>query len=180
MEVKKKTALQHRGFTLVELLVVIAITGTVVGLALPAIQYARESARRMQCQSNLRQIGIALDQYVDLRGPKGKYPDAATLPSLTPERPSLQQVLATFTEGNEGMFACPSDLKYFEKEGLSYEYPAIKLANKTRQEIMRGSRGSTQSSSTIWVAFDFEEFHGSKGSNGSRNFLYLDGHVSGY
>jgi len=78
----------HRGgFTLVELLVVIAIIGVLVGLLLPAVQAARESARRAQCLNNLKQIGLAMQNFHSAIGqfPHGAYTDQAPIGKATAE-----------------------------------------------------------------------------------------------
>jgi len=83
------------GFTLVELLVVIAIIGILVGLLLPAVQAAREAARRMQCSNNMKQMGLALHNYESAyrRFPAGR--SALSLSAHAALLPFLEQAGAS-------------------------------------------------------------------------------------
>ena len=93
-----KTHGRRRGFTLVELLVVIAIIGILVGLLLPAVQAAREAARRMQCSNNMRQIGLALHNFESARK---KLPPSSINVSGTAGLPNqdLQEFVKVGTNG---------------------------------------------------------------------------------
>ena len=83
-DVERPTRERQRGFTLVELLVVIAIIGILVALLLPAVQAARESARRTQCGNHLKQIGLAVLNYESARG---KFPSGAVYRTTSNRRP---------------------------------------------------------------------------------------------
>src|SRR5262245_8831879 len=111
---------RQKGFTLVELLVVIAIIGVLVALLLPAIQAAREAARRSNCASNLKQFGIALHNYHD------------ALKTFPPGG-----VVKTADEIAGDLYASPHTmlLPYFEEQGLKGLYNPNTHWQRQRPEV---------------------------------------------
>lgn len=103
---------RSKAFTLVELLVVIAIIGALVALLLPAVQSARASARSATCKSQMRQVGLATQQFIDTH--RGELPDWWHAGKVKGAR-SWIFTLAPYMERVDAIRVCPEDLLAYER-----------------------------------------------------------------
>ncbi|MBL8830693.1 MAG: hypothetical protein JNM18_27210 [Planctomycetaceae bacterium] len=183
----------------------IAILGTLIGVSVPAVSMARQRTNRALCQSNLREVGMLFQMYLDLPKHGNRFPNAARFPwNDFKNRPGVHVYLdrdarkvATKSKDAAGkettkelvysniqsIFHCPTDEEYFPIAGLSYEYndnrPPIspQLAGKTWNEVIT-HRGDKLATRSIRILFDFDaSAHGNPDAGFNRNFLYLDWHV---
>ena len=141
----------RRAFSLVELLVVTAIIGVLVSLLLPAVQYARESARRTNCASNMRQVGLAMNQFIDTHG--GRFPE--TYHTIADK--SWIYTLAPFMESVDSIRICPSDEKgqeRFELKLTSYVMNAYLTSEPPPQDKPITLYRKLQATSKTIVAFE--------------------------
>jgi prepilin-type N-terminal cleavage/methylation domain-containing protein/prepilin-type processing-associated H-X9-DG protein len=166
-------------FSLIELLVVIAIIAVLAALLLPVLGRAKESARSTVCISNLHQIGIALQVYVD--GNNNRLPvmrDRAvgviTNQPATNALPSVEVVLKTDL-GNTNVLRCPSDrAEIFETTGSSYSWNSLLNGQRADNLVVLGMSFDPHA---IPVFFDKENFHAARGPSKAVNYLYADGHI---
>ncbi len=133
-----------RGYTLIELLVVIAIIGILVGLLLPAVQAAREAARRLQCQNNLKQLGIALHK---MHNEEGAFPAGVSVPDPSadlisqPRTTWMMEIMPHIEQSNlKGLYqpqfgfrANPSPLP--NQPYYATEVPLYQCPSHTRQRV---------------------------------------------
>lgn len=197
-----------RGFTLVELLVVMAVIGVLVSLLLPAVQAAREAARRTECANNLKQLGLATIRYCDAHD--GDFPKARHDSSIQ-STDAWIWTLKPYCEAVDVVRICPDDLQrderlkldltsylfngylVYEAPGAVLNYEKLQATSRTillfeaADELeLKGSNDHTHSPAWFnkWY-FDREAVMKAIAAEvavarhaGGSNFLYADGHVS--
>jgi prepilin-type N-terminal cleavage/methylation domain-containing protein/prepilin-type processing-associated H-X9-DG protein len=168
-------------FTLIELLVVIAVIGVLAALLLPVFGRAKESGRATACLSSLRQIGVALQLYVQDNG--NRFPVMYDRPAGTNENPeaipSMDRVLAGEL-GNVEVLRCPSDnRRIFEQTRASYAWNFLLNGRRADEIENRGTEifGIHFGPNQIPLVLDKETFHAARGPGKGVNYLYADGHI---
>jgi prepilin-type N-terminal cleavage/methylation domain-containing protein/prepilin-type processing-associated H-X9-DG protein len=125
-----------RGFTLIELLVVIAIIAVLISLLLPAVQSAREAARRIQCVNNLKQLGLAIHNYLDANQ---KFPSGGMTPmNATGLSPGMSQYYSYWGpfQGLLPYYEQGTLANSFNYSSPSYFYATQDTVNATHQNIL--------------------------------------------
>jgi prepilin-type N-terminal cleavage/methylation domain-containing protein len=154
------------GFTLTEVLVVLAIIAALAAIAVPIGRTAMARSRNATCLSNLRQIGTALEAY--LQDHSQTMPDiAAGRKSKSEDTPVLETELASYLSNPES-FHCPADHKCFEASGCSYLWNSSQSGRHRVKLVFFGKEGGDR---RIPLVSDKEDWH--PGESGV-NFLYAD------
>lgn len=162
-----------RAFTLIELLVVIAIVAVLAALLMPALSRAKEYGRATACLSNLHQVGLALQLYVQDNNNRLPAMRDKSL-TTTNELPAPDLVLSNYL-GNVKVLRCPSDTQQiFEKTGSSYSWNNL-LNGQDADHL--SALGLNFNPHQIPLMYDKEKFHALRGPAKGQNFLYADGHI---
>ena len=169
-------------FTLIELLVVIAIIGVLAGMLLPVMSKAKEAGRGTVCLSNLRQLGLGLQLYVQDHNNRLPFMRDALLGTNSipvtnaTMLPSPESVLMRYTGGSSNLWRCPSDrLNVFQQTSSSYAWNSLLNGQDAdRLVVMNIAFKSHQ----IPVFYDKDDFHKDRGPGKEVNFLYADGHIN--